>query len=312
MPLYFFSVTPMQSICEQLLYEKVKKRRQLHNLKFVWIERDPELMQESTFVKRTSSIGSVGSLDNDDFLSVSGSKCFDFEDIVVEEEGPIDFDASLELFESTIDNDVKIARILDGDACVDMIAQLLSILPPCTTTDDELEEIYQSGEFDTLDATLNSRRESQGLESGAFHSSGITSAGDVAEGQPRRRPSFVVEDETSFAENDHCWLSEASKAHDDITVVSEVFVNLMQVLDMQIYLTSKPPGVEQIQNARFGRPDVKKIFREMKQAALDSGEKYVAVCVSAPKALVNKCRQACLQYSDHRVQFDFHTEAFAY
>ena len=303
MPLVFFTVTPMQSICEQLLYEKVKKRRTLHNLKFIWIERDPQAMQESTFVKRTSSIGSIGSLSHDDVLSL-GSKSFEFDDII-DEEGPIDFDTTLELFETTLDNDVKMARIHDGEACMDIIGQLLSVLPPCTTTDDELEELFQSGEFNcTID-------ENSGVLHDCPDQESVRSI-EMNETNKKRRPSFIVEDETSFADNDNCWLTEASKAHDDRTVVSEVFVDLMQAVDMQIYLTTQQPQLfplsQQIRNARYGRPDIKKIFMEMKQAAMDSGEKYVAVCVCAPKAVTNKCREACQRYSDHRVQFDFHTE----
>ena len=306
---FIAAVTPMQSICEQLLYEKVKKRRTIHNLKFIWMERDPQLMQESTFVKRTSSIGSVGSLNHDDLLSLGGSNSFDFDDVAFEE-GPIDFDTSLELFESTLDNDVKLARILDGEACMDIIGQLLSVLPPSTTTDDELEALFQSGEFDcNMDGDSGAFQDCHDQESGGMSI-------EMKEVKKKRRPSFVVEEETSFADNDHCWLTEASKAHDDRTVVSEVFVDLMQAVDMQIYLTSQTqqlfPMSHQIPNARYGRPDIKKIFLDMKQAALDSGEKYVAVCVCAPKAVTDKCRVACQRYSDARVQFDFHTEVMTF
>lgn len=299
----------MQSICEQLLYEKVKKRRVMHNLKFIWIERDPQLMQESTFVRRTSSIGSIGSLSNDDMFSVSGSKGFDFDD-VIDEEGPIDFDTSLELFESTLDNDVKMARILDGEACMDIIGQLLSVLPPSTTTDDELEVLFQSGEFDF---NVEAHHDSGAVHDCLEQDAGLCS--EIKEVKQKRRPSFIVEDETSFAENDHCWLTEASKAHDDRTCVSDVLVDLMQVVDMQIYLTSQPspfPTAPDIPNARYGRPDIRKIFLEMKQAAIESGEKYVAVCVCAPKALTDKCRVACQRYSDKQVQFDFHTEVMTF
>ena len=338
----FAVVAPMQSICEQLLYEKVKKRRIMDNLKFIWIERDPQIMQESTFVKRTSSIGSIGSLNHDDLLSLSGSKSavfndviddegpidfdkslkrfestldndsvksFDFND-VIDEEGPIDFDTSLELFESTLDNDVKMARILDGEACMDIIGQLLSLLPPSTTTDDELEALFQSGEFNcAMDD------DSGALQEGPDQEYGMSI--EMKEVKKKRRPSFVVEDETSFADNEHCWLTEASKAHDDKTVGSEVLAELMQAVDMQIYLTSQQqpqlfPIAQQIPHARYGRPDIKKIFLEMKQAALVSGETYVAVCVCAPKAVANKCRLACQRYSDHRVQFDFHTEVMSF
>jgi hypothetical protein len=41
----------MQSICDQLLFEKSSGQRELRNLKFVWIERDPILVQEVNFIK---------------------------------------------------------------------------------------------------------------------------------------------------------------------------------------------------------------------------------------------------------------------
>jgi hypothetical protein len=296
----------MQSICEQLLYEKVKQRRVMHHLKFIWIERDPELMQESTFVRRTSSIGSMGSLDNEDYLSSHGSRSINFDDILFDD-GPIDFDTSLELYRSTLDHETQIAHILEGETCVDIVGQLLSVLPPSTTSDQELEALYQSGEFsiDACDILTNSQDDYQ-------RSSSVPNECEENRTKQKRRPSFIVDDETSFAENDTYWLSGASKANGNITSASKVYDKLMQVLDLQIYLTSKKPGIENIPNARFGRPDVKKLFLEMKRDAIDSGETYVAVCVSAPKALTDKCREACRRYSDNRVQFDFHTEVMSY
>jgi hypothetical protein len=44
------TVTPMQSISDQLLYERARNIRKLHRLKFVWIERDPVLVKNAEFV----------------------------------------------------------------------------------------------------------------------------------------------------------------------------------------------------------------------------------------------------------------------
>jgi hypothetical protein len=270
-----------------LLYEKAKNRRELHHLKFVWIERDPVLMQESAFVKRSSSLGSIGSLDVDDYLSSHASKSFDLDDFLNEEEqssGPIDFDTSLELFDSGLDHETKMKRILEGDYCLDFIEQLLSVLPPSSTSDQELDVMYRSGELVADDIDLRTFKADEGPSCKS------------------RRPSFVLEDETSFAENEKCWLTEAATVHK----------NLFQVLDMQVYLTGKSPGASQIPYARYGRPDIKKIFLEMKNEAKNEGDRHVAVCVSAPKSLTDLCRKACTLYSDDAVQFDFHSEVMSF
>jgi hypothetical protein len=39
------------------------------------------------------------------------------------------------------------------------------------------------------------------------------------------------------------------------------------------------------------------------------GEHRIAVCISAPRALTNACRKACLKYSDDIIKFDFHYES---
>ena len=41
----------MQSIYDQLLHESSSGRRELRNLKFIWVERDPVLVQQVEFVK---------------------------------------------------------------------------------------------------------------------------------------------------------------------------------------------------------------------------------------------------------------------
>mmetsp|Transcript_9690 Transcript_9690/g.22300 ORF Transcript_9690/g.22300 Transcript_9690/m.22300 type:complete len:438 (-) Transcript_9690:157-1470(-) len=48
-------VTPMQSICNQLMYEHHSGQRCLKNLSFVWIERDPQVFSEVDVVRRTNA-----------------------------------------------------------------------------------------------------------------------------------------------------------------------------------------------------------------------------------------------------------------
>ncbi len=68
--------------------------------------------------------------------------------------------------------------------------------------------------------------------------------------------------------------------------------------------TSMPQFINQ------GRPDMKKKFLMMREEAMRLGEKRVAVCVCAPKRLVQICKMACIKYSDSMVRFDFHSEVF--
>lgn len=44
--LFIFEVAPMQSVCDQILQEQASGQRELRHLKFIWIERDPILLQE--------------------------------------------------------------------------------------------------------------------------------------------------------------------------------------------------------------------------------------------------------------------------
>jgi hypothetical protein len=304
------AVTPLQSICEQLLYEKAKNRRQLRRLKFVWIERDPVLMREAEFVRRTSSVGSVGSLELDDCLSSHGSMPLDaWNDLddsnahLEQHDGPIDFDAAFDRAmylnqRETLNH--QLARLLEEEHSIDIASQLFSVLPPGKTTDKELDELYASGDLYV---------ETEGHTNTKSHGTNTKSHGNATTNLPsiepnvmkKRRPSFVVDDETSFAENDQSWLMEPAP----------VVKSLAQVLDMNIYLTGDAPAMGSVPYARYGRPDIKGIFLEMKQEALDAGESRVAVCVSAPSKLAEMCRNACLNYSDEKIRFDFHSEVIA-
>jgi hypothetical protein len=252
-------------------------------------------MQESAFVRRSSSVGSLGSMDFEDYLSSNLSRSFSFDDLQMDEQStaPIDFDSALDLYTATLDHETHKKRILDGDYCVDIIEQILSVLPPGSTTDKELDALYQSGELalDDEDLALSSGDKQDSAEAPVDKTS-----------CKQKRPSFVFDEETSFAENDQCWLTQAVKIHE----------SLFKMFDMQIYLTGKAPGTNQIPYARYGRPDIKRIFLEMKAEAMNSDNRRVAVCVSAPKSLTSLCRKACHIFSDDQVQFDFHSETMSF
>lgn len=108
------------------------------------------------------------------------------------------------------------------------------------------------------------------------------------------------------------------------------------ILDLEIYLTSTKPEETlsfdpRRKNTQYGRPNIPEIFLKMKRDVLFEaiaslsdgtasdltidnttiGERHIAVCISAPQALTNACRKACLKYSDDIIKFDFHYESMS-
>lgn len=204
----------MQSICDQLLHEKSANTRELHHLKFIWIERDPVLLHEADFVKRTR---------NRQNKNVKGT-------------------------------------LNDGRQSSSSIAeQLLAIVPPGETTDTELEEQYEDCDLALLEEGVSTKYMNKG------------SVPESKESLPGKK-------------------------------------SLADVIDMQVYLTGNVELPETIPFARIGRPNIKNLFLEMKNEAINSGDNRVAVCVSAPRKLMDHCHKACVHCSDERVRFDFHSE----
>lgn len=128
---------------------------------------------------------------------------------------------------------------------------------------------------------------------------------------------IMDQDAESLLQNDNFPLSDEDLADDMISVVDnhapwdrdpESNKTLGEILEMQLFHTGAQSGIL-IPYARQGRPDIKKIFLEMKQEAKEKGEQRVAVCVCAPKKLSALCQKACIVYSDKDVCFDFHAES---
>jgi hypothetical protein len=228
----------MQSICDQLLYEKSLGMRDLRNVKFVWIERDPILVNEVEIVKKMQQ----------ELEKTDPVMCPD--------------DMSIPEGHSIMSSNLS--------------SRLLALIPPGITTDIALDELYRDGNLasDCLEAQL-----------------GIP---DCIE-----RPPLDWDDETVLADD----LSDSSSSFE--------YRPKKQVFDLQVYLTGDFVLPESTPYTRHGRPDIKSLFDEMRKDAMDSGEKKVAVCVSAPKTLMTLCRKACILYSDYRVRFDFHSEAMS-
>ena len=85
------------------------------------------------------------------------------------------------------------------------------------------------------------------------------------------------------------------------------------MLELDCYLTAKEmkeSGISDMPFVNHCRPDMRKIFLQMREEAIHHGEKRVAVCVCAPTRLVNISREACVKYSNRHVRFDFHSEVF--
>lgn len=102
---------------------------------------------------------------------------------------------------------------------------------------------------------------------------------------------------------------------DDDTVLDKAYCPRSErdFLDLKVFLTSDNKVNHDVSNLPFvhiGRPNIYLLLRNMKEEAMQLGEKYVAVCVCAPEPLVKACGRACAKLSDRNVQFDLHEETF--
>jgi hypothetical protein len=245
----------MQALCNQLMYEQSAGLRELKKLSFVWIERDPHVMQKVDVVRRIGS-------------------------------------AALDV-ESGLD-----PPPLEDDQPQGIASTLLALIPASGVTDEQLEEEYAVEELEldeadddgsvlTLLSTLIGRRKAEATEE------------TPAE---KLRETFMSDDDTM----NQSFLDAAYNEGGQDS-------NSQEALDLQVYLTTKSAAANAISHLPFvhnGRPDVKELFRKMRDEAIAKGEHQVAVCVCAPKRLVMICQKACAKYSDRKVRFDFHYEVF--
>ena len=216
------SVTPMQSIYDQLVHEAAEKRRDLRLIKFIWIERDPVLIGESEFVQETESDGP------------SKVVCWD---------------------ERSLADDLG-----------SISSRLLATFSPVKTEDGHLEDEY-SEDFNSTST-------------------------DEEDGYSEDCSSIGYDQEQPLSQYKAVSVSPPGT-----------------IRDVQIYLT----GGQQTAGDRpvpscvtMGRPNIKKLFLEMRNEAMAAGETKVAICVSAPRNIMNLARQACVMYSDDSLRFDLH------
>ena len=237
-------ITPIQSICNQLIYEQSKGVRDLKKIRCVWTDRDPVLVKNADVVRRNSSV----------HLQVPPVD-WEHHDLQSLASGSIYWDTQ--------------------SFATNMAPVLLSIFPPGKQTDQELNEEYEVP-FDPFELSPTASLQEK-----------AASAADLS------RPS-VAEDST-FRD-----------AFQDPSV--------HKILDLQVYLTSRDQGnntLPELAHLPFihsGRPNIPKIFGDMREEALQSGLTRVAVFVCAPARLALVCQNACVKFSDDKLQFDIHLE----
>ena len=226
-------ITPIQSMCNQLVYDQNKGRRNLQRVRVVWTERDPVVMERADIVRRGSSCHfAAPKIEDIDLQSVASNSIF-----------------------------------YDGQSQNDIASTLLALVPPSRRTDTELEEDYP------------------------FPMGDIPSKPGTRKAAPQPARVAQVSDESTFR---------------------GAFSNpsMREILDMQVYLTSKEtnPALTDVPFVHFGRPDVERIFSDMREEALENGLGRVAVIVCAPARLAHVLQATCIKYSDSELQFEFHIE----
>ncbi len=113
----FCPVTPMQSICDQLLFEQARERRNLKHVKFIWTDRDPIMMQEAPVVQRSNSV------------------------IAECSKSSMNFKVDQPIIDMSLKDD---CLSVDERNSALIFSQLLALLPPGQATDKELEDLYES------------------------------------------------------------------------------------------------------------------------------------------------------------------------
>lgn len=151
-----------------------------------------------------------------------------------------------------------------------MASALLACVPPGRTTDAELERDYP------LDSGKPVRKD----------------------GYPKKKTG---------KRNIH---STASIADESTFQAAFESSSLQDILDMQVYLTSKETSsaLSNLPFVHYGRPDIDQIFAATRDEALSNGLCRVAVFVCASSRLAREVQNACVKFSDGYLQFDVHVE----
>ncbi len=168
-------------------------------------------------------------------------------------------------------------------------------MPVSQTPDEELER-----ELPLDDFLLDEEEEAEAAELEISQREGNNDF------QSKNHHDIQIDEENQFQ-------NSAILVAEDDSLVGASDSNSDEVLSLDCYLTAKEmkdAGITAMPFVHQGRPDMKKTFLMMREEAIKQGEKRVAVCVCAPKRLVQICKMACIKYSNSKVRFDFHSEVF--
>ena len=187
---------------------------------------------------------------------------------------------------------------------------LLHMIPAGRETDQELDELYPSMDFSVEDP-FGDTSQSDSNEDKIFYADDSNLGEEKPKGDSTKMVAYAESPEIYM--QDQTNVSELATLHHLDPTFHSTHLNLQQVedcLDIEIYLTKKDEENADIPGVKFGRPDLKKIFNELRKEAIKNGEKRIAVCVCGPSRITDLCRKACIQLSDKDVRFDFHQEEF--
>lgn len=323
-------VTPMQSLCNQLMYEHQSNRRSLKQLSFVWIERDPQVFHEVDVVRdsaRALAEEEPPETERTRRLALTRSQMM----AKMLSSGKNIGRSLRSLFRLSVESDRDLGRHVPAQ--LDVLEEVSEESLCSEPSDEELAVEPPEPETDRRRRLARTRSQmmmkmaSSGKNIGSSLLSLFPASVESDRNLGRRFPRLEVLEEVS--EDDLCSEesdedveapqslpetidpAEPGLANTDFTRSRSKTINTTGFpLDLQVYLTAKDPPPDMPPFVHYGRPDIKQIFRKIRTQAVQVGEKQVAVCVCAPVRIVDLCRQACAKYSDCKVSFDFHSEVF--
>ncbi len=263
-------VTPMQSIAHQLTYEHEWGERELKKLWFVWTARDPQVMSNMDVISNHPE----------------SAKKVEIDSTMVDTTG---HSGSTQGWDS-----VSLSDRADASTTF-MSGKGFTVMPSSDAPDEELELAMPLEEFiDDEDGE-----------------------GDNEVEKPARRDDIEVLDletgKSIFTLETMGGIAAESHLAKEGNVQGGSLGSDEEVLALDCYLTAKEIedcGMNNLPFVNQSRPNMKKIFLEMRKEAMSRGEKRVAICVCAPLRLVSITREACVKYSNSHVRFDFHSEVF--
>ncbi|KAL7575529.1 hypothetical protein ACA910_020110 [Epithemia clementina (nom. ined.)] len=290
-------VTPMQSMFCHLLHEHGTDSRQLKKLKIVWVQRDPQLMEQSQVADVSTRIHRNSTTNG---------------------------------FEQDGDSSKERQRFFDPSECESLASKLLSNAPPSYETDAELDIIYGSAEIRFPDGSTikfpdGKNEEANKEDDGSTTTTTLGRIVDRVEAMDDVTFSSQQEEDKEFEQEENKeFEQEEDKEFEESEGQELGFERFGDVVDIEIYLTGDTskrsmldrggaahasnyngiPGLQQ------GRPDLASLFTQMRNDAIRFKEKRVAVCVCGPKRISYIARKACIELSDKKVRFDYHEESF--